>query len=161
MEQFNTTFTKVICKDFEKRGINKEHYDFKNVQYLGDDFEQKGRLSFNCKPWRIQKLMVLSKLHKNSPKQKVTVKRITKPQPITEEIKKAVIERLGFLPKTLKVGSLKEIEIEEDAFSLTVFIKALRSTDIEFIYEPKGYIDNQAVINQHKPLMFNPKRKRK
>jgi hypothetical protein len=128
---------------------------------LGDDFENKGRLSFDCEVWKIQKLIALYKIHKNLPKITVKVKRITNPKPITEEIKKAGIERLGFLPKTLKYGAEEEVEEKIDAFHLPKFIKVLKSTDIQFIYEAKEYLDNQAVINQHKPLMFNPKRKRK
>jgi len=161
MEQLNTTITKVICKDFEKRGINKEHYDFKNVQYLGDDFEQKGKLSFNCESWRIKKFMVLSMFHNSSPKKETIKKEILNPQLINEEIKKAVIERLGFLPKTLKVGILEETKKENYAFSITRFIRALQNTDIEFIYESKAYIEKKATEEHHKPLMFNPKRKRK
>lgn len=137
-----------------KYNPERQWYDFKNVMYFGDDFRNKGRLSFDCDEYIIKKYMAIFKFHPNSPKIKKPILTISNVGLISiEELKKF---------KTAKIIKEKDVKttFKDHAFHLPLFIETLSGTDINFMYESKEYLDEIAIIEQHKPILFKPKTKR-
>jgi len=135
---------------------DKPHYRFENTMYLGDDFGNKGRLSFETTRDEIKKLIVLFKCNKNTPKKDMRIGIISVDNTLHPGLELKTISNLK-TAKKVKVNVDETIKV--DAFHLPLFIQNLQSTSIKFLYESKEYIEKQSEINQEKEPLFNPKPK--
>lgn len=127
----------------------KKFYEYKHRMELHDDFGDEGRLCFDEDMYQIKKYMALFVLNPNTPKKNIHIKPLQLPNEFFEDIdfsKMSGFKKIIYNPNVIKVNS----------FHLQKFITALSNTDIDFLYESKSYLDEQAVKEQHKPLMFKP-----
>jgi len=131
---------------------DKKHYEYNHVFYLGDDFGNKGRLCFDINPDTIKRYQIKSMMHPSAPKIDVPIERMS----ISLEESKDILK----FCKTAKIIKQPTIKQQTFAFNLPIFLNALSNTDIDFLYESKEHLDQVAIIEQHKPMLFKPKPKK-